>query len=188
MATSGPVVKLLIVEDDLKVSALVRAFFQDEGYSVSTASNGAEALSLLHDGGLVPHVIISDIMMPEMDGFQLCKIIRDDKALAHISFLFLSALSQPDNLRWGYRVGADDYLSKPFSMEDLKRKVQNMVDIQFQRRPQAIFCSALGGVATWLSKVGSTVSESSPECMNRGQCGTEERSKSCPMRQVNPVA
>lgn len=185
MASSGPVVKLLIVEDDPKVSALLRTFFQDEGYSVSAASNGAEALSFLHDSGIIPHVIISDIMMPDMDGFQLCKIIRDDKALAHISFLFLSALSQPDNLKWGYRVGADDYLTKPFSMEALKSKVQTLLDIQFQRRPQAVFCSALGGVATWLlPHVGSTVPNDSPECLNKGQCGPEERLKSCPMRQA----
>lgn len=188
MASNNQAVKLLIVEDDPKVSALLQTFFLDEGYSVSMAANGAEALSLLHESGLIPHIIISDIMMPEMDGLQLCKIVRDDKSIAHVSFLFLSALSQPDHLKWGYRAGADDYLTKPFSMEDLKLKVQMLLDIQFHRRPQAIFCAALGGVATWLlPQVGTTVPSSMPECLNKNQCAPADRLKSCPMTQAHPA-
>lgn len=183
MVTPASEVRLLVVEDDSHVSKALELFFKSEGYQVATADNGMAALKLLKEGNFQPHIIVADVMMPEMDGFKLCEAIRQDQAFAGVSFLFLTALSQSEDRMKGYKTGADDYMTKPFKMEDLGLKVQTLLDIQFKRRPQAVFCSILKGMAMWmLPHEGTDI----PTCLNENQCNPADRT-SCPLAKAYPV-
>jgi len=109
--------RILVVEDDLALLDGIRDVLELADYEVITATNGAEALSVM--GKEPPDLVISDIMMPQMDGLQLCERVRQDFRWAMLPFIFLTAKSQKADVRQGMGVGADDYLTKPFEMEDL---------------------------------------------------------------------
>jgi CheY-like chemotaxis protein len=104
---------------------MIREFFEGVGYQVEVAGNGREALQELHPDP--PEVIISDIVMPVMDGWELCEKVRADPATADIPFLFVTAVREvPDRVR-GLRLGADDYITKPFSQEELLARVERIL-------------------------------------------------------------
>jgi CheY-like chemotaxis protein len=86
---------------------------------VVTANNGKVALKLLSNLDRVPEVIISDIIMPEMDGYDLFETVSNNNLLNHIPFIFLSGRNTPEDVRFGKMLGVDDYLTKPFDIEDL---------------------------------------------------------------------
>ena len=88
-------------------------------YSVLTATNGKDALNILSESQRLPDLIISDIMMPEIDGYELFKTISTHPLWATIPFIFLSARASPEDVRLGKILGADDYLTKPFNEDDL---------------------------------------------------------------------
>ena len=88
-------------------------------YDVITANNGRVALDLLTGIERIPEIIVSDIIMPEMDGFDLFRAVSKNPILNHIPFIFLSGQASPDDVRFGKMLGVDDYLTKPFNMEDL---------------------------------------------------------------------
>ncbi len=179
MATLHNPIKLLVVEDDPGISETLRIFLGEEGYDVVLAKNGVEALRQI-TRGVIPALIIADIRMPAMDGFQLCQAIRRNPALSNSSFLFLTALTEPDNRLEAYRAGADDLMTKPFELDDLKLKVSTLLGLQIKNKPQAIFCSALNGVATWMLMENSET----PKCLNKGQCDPSAKKKSCTLVQV----
>lgn len=109
--------KLLIVDDELEIISFMRDSLEDEGYHVLTAYNGEEALKVLKEE---PNLIILDVMMPGMDGFELCKLIRKNISCP---ILFLSAKQAENDRVQGLLVGGDDYLVKPFSMKELKTRI-----------------------------------------------------------------
>jgi len=88
-----------------------------EGYQVLTASDGLEALGILQR--IRPDLVIADIMMPRMDGYELYEVMRQDKRWLAIPFIFLTAKGEKQDIRLGKQMGADDYLTKPFEPEDL---------------------------------------------------------------------
>lgn len=178
MATLASPLKLLIVDDNPGVLEALWIFLQDQGYDIALAQNGLEALRLIQ-GGLIPHLIITDILMPEMDGFELCRAIRKDQSLSRIPFLFLTAFSQACDRLNGYWAGADDYMTKPFNFEDLNLKIKTLLDIYFMKKPQAVFCHALKGVATWMVQDNVPA----PVCLTKGQCPSAERKKLCALNQ-----
>lgn len=94
---------------------------------VETATTGKEAIKNLSDRDSVPDLIISDIMMPEMDGYELYQVLANDLLWREIPLLFLSALATPDDIRFAHILGVNDYITKPFKEEDLlamiKRKL-----------------------------------------------------------------
>jgi len=110
---------LLVVEDDVHLLQGVRDILEIEGYRVVTASSGVEGLEVLHSMPQPPDLIISDIMMPRMDGYQFFEAVRASEAWLDIPFVFLTARGEKHDVRLGKRLGADDYVIKPMDPEDL---------------------------------------------------------------------
>lgn len=111
---------ILLAEDDLNLGQLLQTFLKSKGFAVTLAQNGKIALEKFHSGSF--EFCIFDVMMPEMDGFTLAKEIREiDKK---IPILFLTAKSMKEDKLEGFALGADDYLSKPFIMEELLARIQ----------------------------------------------------------------
>lgn len=115
---------ILIVEDNRELREYMAGRLKRR-YKIFEASDGKEGVSLAL--ATMPSLILSDIMMPEMDGLQLCRTIKGNPDTAHIPVLLLTALANPAQTKDGLDAGADDYIAKPFSMEDLLAKVSNIL-------------------------------------------------------------
>jgi signal transduction histidine kinase len=109
--------RILVVEDNLKMLDGIRDILEMAGYHVVTALDGQEALACVEQDQ--PDLIVSDIMMPQMDGYQLFSAVRANPKWLRVPFVFLTAKDQQMDVRFGKRLGVDDYLTKPFEPEDL---------------------------------------------------------------------
>ena len=110
--------KILIVEDDIDIQELLRNFLQEVGYEISIANDGMEAISLFST--IHFELILLDIMLPKIDGFTVCELIRKQ---SQIPIIMLTALSSEDEQIRGLDLQVDDYITKPFSMPILVRKI-----------------------------------------------------------------
>ncbi|MFC2088477.1 two-component regulator propeller domain-containing protein [Calditrichota bacterium] len=119
---------LLIVEDNPDVTSYICSFMEND-YRIITAENGKVGLKKTLDK--FPDLIISDVMMPEMDGFELCKMVKTDERISHIPVILLTAKADLDSKVDGLEFGADDYVTKPFEARELKIRVKNLIE---QRR------------------------------------------------------
>jgi signal transduction histidine kinase/CheY-like chemotaxis protein len=115
---------LLIVEDNPELLMLMHQLLSTY-YNIYIATNGLEALKIIQDKPI--DLIISDIMMPEMDGFELTKRLKDDPDYAHLPIVLLTAKREMDNEQKALVLGADDYLTKPFKLKELKLRVDNII-------------------------------------------------------------
>ncbi len=113
----------MVVDDDPLIVDLLRDVLEDEGHSVVTAGSGREALQRLQ--GLSPHLIISDVVMPDMDGFSLVQTLRRDAATQAIPLIFLTSKKEKGDMISGLQLGGDDYLTKPFDVEELIARVRS---------------------------------------------------------------
>jgi DNA-binding response OmpR family regulator len=113
--------KILVVDDELDICEILQYNLETEGFEVVTAYSAEEALELpLQDFGL----ILLDVMMGEMSGFQMARRLKNNPATAHIPIIFITALEGEDNLVKGLNIGADDYIAKPLSMKEVKARVR----------------------------------------------------------------
>ena len=117
-------IKVLIVEDEPEMRRVLSELF-DPIYEVHTAINGKEGL--LTTTRLQPDIVISDIMMPEMSGLEMCKRLKSDLATSHIPVILLTARGREEQTLEGLQLGADDYISKPFSVKILVARTDNMI-------------------------------------------------------------
>ena len=108
-------INILVVEDDVKLNYIVCSFLNDNDYNAISCKNAMEAFDRMQEENV--NIIISDIMMPEMDGFEFSAIIR--KQDKHIPILFMTARDDITSKQKGYEIGIDDYLVKPIEMEEL---------------------------------------------------------------------
>lgn len=122
---------ILIVEDNSDLREMIRENLQ-ENYFVLEAENGVKGLKLAEE--TIPDLIISDIMMPEMDGYELSKKIKSNEKTNHIPVILLTAKATTEDKLTGLETGADDYLIKPFNSEELKIRVKNLIKIRKQMR------------------------------------------------------
>lgn len=113
--------KILVVEDDPRLKSNISELLQAEGYNTNCASNGLEALNYIREE--VPDLIISDIMMPMMDGMEFIKRIQSNSNTSSIPFIFLTAKVEAFDIRNGMNLGADDYITKPFKTAELLKAV-----------------------------------------------------------------
>ncbi|OKL41863.1 hypothetical protein A3841_07540 [Pontibacter flavimaris] len=122
---------ILVVEDNEELRRFIKQLFQDN-YTVWEAGNGREGMELAL--GHSPDMIISDVMMPEMDGIEFCSRLKSDIRTSHIPVILLTARTSPDAKFDGLETGADDYITKPFDARELKIKVRNLVQSQKKLR------------------------------------------------------
>lgn len=115
--------RLLIVEDDVDISNMLRIFFSAVGYEVETAYRGSEALEKTRLG--MPNLIILDIMLPDIDGYEVCRTLRTNARTSHIPVIFLTQRDERSDKLKGLELGVDNYITKPFDIEELKLYVQN---------------------------------------------------------------
>lgn len=118
---------MLIVDDDPDMLTFISSNF-NKSYNLFTAQNGVEALEILHKKTV--SLIVSDWMMPEMDGAELCRKIRSDYTLSHIPFIMLTAKTDNDSKAESMDCGADAYIEKPFSMKYLEACIRNMIEMR----------------------------------------------------------
>ena len=112
-------IKIIIVEDDIKLNNLIKTVLERNNYSVDSVYNPIEALDKMENTAY--HLIISDIMMPEMDGFEFVRIIRETNK--DIPILFITAKDEFEDKKMGFLVGADDYMVKPIDIKELVLRV-----------------------------------------------------------------
>ena len=106
--------RLLIVEDDLDISNMLRIYFSSQGYEVDTAPRGSDALEKTRQN--LPHLIVLDIMLPDIDGFEVCRILRTNTRTSHVPIIFLTQKDERSDKLQGLELGADDYITKPFKL------------------------------------------------------------------------
>jgi response regulator RpfG family c-di-GMP phosphodiesterase len=116
---------ILVVEDEQFMQALIKLHMTSEGFEVLCARNGAEAIVLIK--GKKPDLIISDFLMPVMDGFKLCSALSHNLETKDIPFIFLSANKKAETRLHGLKLGAIDYITKPFDLEELSLKVNTIL-------------------------------------------------------------
>ncbi|MBW4661026.1 MAG: response regulator transcription factor [Drouetiella hepatica Uher 2000/2452] len=118
--------KILIVDDDITLRTALIRYLQNRGYSVVDAKSGTEALIAIEQNP--PDLIVSDVMMPEMDGLEFCRRLRATRSGQLIPFIFLSSRSEVDARIQGHQMGADDYLVKPFEPKELVAKIESQLE------------------------------------------------------------
>jgi PleD family two-component response regulator len=117
--------RLLIVEDDFDIANMLKIFFTSIDYEVDLAPRGAEALQKTRQN--LPHLIVLDIMLPDIDGYEVCRTLRTNTRTSHIPVIFLTQKDERSDKLQGLELGADDYITKPFDIEELKLRVQNAI-------------------------------------------------------------
>lgn len=115
--------EILVVDDEKDLRTMIRSIFESAGYTqITTAASGQEALTVM--AKKIPGIIILDVMMPDMDGFQVLQKIREKN---NVPVLMLTAKSDEEDKVSGLRLGADDYLTKPFSINELMARIHSLV-------------------------------------------------------------
>lgn len=116
---------ILVVDDELPILELIRYNLEKVGYSVITSENGAKALQLARESH--PDVMILDLMLPDMSGLDICRIIKHDEKTASIPIIMATAKTEDSDIVAGLELGADDYVTKPFSPKVLVARVQSVL-------------------------------------------------------------
>lgn len=117
--------RLLIVEDDFDISNMLKIYFTGHNYDVEIAPRGNDALEKTRQH--LPNLIVLDIMLPDIDGFEVCRILRTNTRTSHVPIIFLTQKDERSDKLQGLELGADDYITKPFDIEELKLRVQRAI-------------------------------------------------------------
>lgn len=117
--------RLLITEDDVDISNMLKIYFSGLGYDVDVAMRGSDALEKTRQ--VLPHLIVLDIMLPDIDGYEVCRTLRMNTRTSHIPVIFLTQKDERSDRLQGLELGADDYITKPFDIEELKLRVQGAI-------------------------------------------------------------
>lgn len=118
--------KILIVDDDATLRTALTRYLEKQGYFIRDAMSGVEALTLFEQES--PDLIVSDVIMPEMDGFEFCRRLRSLRTGQLVPFIFLSSKTEVEARVQGYSIGADDYLVKPFEPRELLAKIEAQLE------------------------------------------------------------
>jgi phosphoserine phosphatase RsbU/P len=122
---------ILVVDDVQKNLQVVGTTLMDEGYEISMANHGDKALKLLEK--ITPDLILLDVMMPDINGYQVCERIKKNVQLRSIPIIFLTAKAELDDIVNGFRLGAVDYITKPFKKEELLIRIKTHLEVKFSR-------------------------------------------------------
>jgi DNA-binding NarL/FixJ family response regulator len=154
---------VLLVDDEPGLREAVQAYLEDHGLEVTTAANAQQAFQVL--GSIQPDLVISDIMMPGMDGYQFLQQLRQMEAYSHLPVIFLTAKGMTADRIQGYRAGVDAYLPKPFDPDELVAMVDNQI-----QRSRSVSLPAV--VARELDSIRQTLAELAPSSPSAGSAGT----------------
>ncbi|MGQ9677749.1 MAG: response regulator transcription factor [bacterium] len=117
---------ILVVDDEPDIRLILQARLEASGYRVETAENGLEALNRIRTQP--PDLVILDLMLPGMDGFAVCAMVKRDQRFGHIPIIILSARSQAQDKKTGATLGADAYLTKPFQPQELLATIDQLIN------------------------------------------------------------
>jgi len=117
--------RLLVVEDDVDIGNMLKIYFSGMEYDVDVAVRGSDALEKTKQH--LPHLIVLDIMLPDIDGYEVCRTLRTNLRTSHIPVIFLTQKDERSDKLQGLELGADDYITKPFDIEELKLRVQGAI-------------------------------------------------------------
>jgi diguanylate cyclase (GGDEF)-like protein len=117
--------RLLVVEDDFDISNMLQIYFTGQNFEVDVAPRGSVALEKTRHN--LPHLIVLDIMLPDIDGFEVCRVLRTNIRTSHVPIIFLTQKDERSDKLAGLELGADDYITKPFDIEELKLRVQRAI-------------------------------------------------------------
>ena len=117
--------RLLVVEDDVDIGNMLKIYFSGLEYEVDVAVRGSDALEKTKQ--VLPHLIVLDIMLPDIDGYEVCRTLRTNTRTSHIPVIFLTQKDERSDKLQGLELGADDYITKPFDIEELKLRVQGAI-------------------------------------------------------------
>ncbi len=118
---------ILIIEDDEAISALLKYLLEREGYVVTALLDGAEAQNYILSGEYFPSLILLDILLPSIDGYDLLKLINETELWSSIPLIILSGRSQEEDIVRAFRLGADDYVTKPFRVNELVARIHRLL-------------------------------------------------------------
>src|SRR5512135_1329288 len=117
--------RLLVVEDDVDIANMLKIYFGGMGFDVDLAHRGSDALEKTKHA--LPQLIVLDIMLPDIDGYEVCRSLRTSTRTSHIPVIFLTQKDERSDRLQGLELGADDYITKPFDIEELKLRVQGAI-------------------------------------------------------------
>jgi DNA-binding response OmpR family regulator len=148
--------KILIVEDDLDVAEMLNAYFRVQGYDVATVNWGEDGIRASQS--FRPDIIILDIRLPDIDGYEVARRLRENRRTADIPIIFLTDKRDRSERLQGLEVGADDYITKPFDVQELRLRVRNTL----RRAEQDTLTNPVTGLPD-----GRLVDERLGECLNK---------------------
>ena len=123
MSDEKSVEKIFVVEDDMDLSDMLRAYFQVQGYEIAHATHGIEAVEAIREAS--PNVVLLDIRLPDIDGFEVCRRLRQTRRTRHLPVIFLTEKREREDKLAGLELGAVDYITKPFDIQELRLRVRN---------------------------------------------------------------
>jgi DNA-binding NarL/FixJ family response regulator len=150
--------KILVVDDDKTLRAFISRYLENHGYTVQDASSGIEALQLFEQAP--PDLVVSDVIMPEMDGLEFCRRLRATRLGQLVPFIFLSGKGELEDRIQGHSMGADDYVPKPFEPRELVAKIEAQLE-----RSRRIHCEIVR-LMQQLSPLAPTGSPNEAETVN----------------------
>ena len=123
MSDEKNIEKIFVVEDDMDLSDMLRAYFQVQGYEIAHATHGVAAVEAIRKES--PSVVLLDIRLPDIDGFEVCRRLRQTRRTRHLPVIFLTEKRERDDKLAGLELGAVDYITKPFDIQELRLRVRN---------------------------------------------------------------
>ncbi len=117
--------RILVVEDDIDISKMLRIYFDSQGYEVLVATRGGDALDTCRTK--LPNVVVLDIQLPDIDGYEVCRSLRSNTRTSYVPIIFLTQKDERSDKIAGLELGADDYITKPFDIEELKLRVEGAI-------------------------------------------------------------
>jgi signal transduction histidine kinase/DNA-binding response OmpR family regulator/ligand-binding sensor domain-containing protein len=155
---------ILVVEDSADMRTYIRGALE-LGYTVVDAKDGRDGIEKARV--IIPDLIISDIMMPEADGYELCSVLKNDVKTSHIPIIMLTAKASEENILQGLETGADDYITKPFNTKILIARIKNLIDIRSQLQKNINRQMTLQPFKTSVSKIDQAFFHDLHEVINK---------------------
>ena len=118
--------RVLVVDDEIYILQILEFSLEVEGYEVLTAQNGEEAIEVARASR--PHLVVLDIMMPKMDGYEACRVLKNDPELCDVPVILLSAKGRTIDQQIGFEAGAEEYITKPFSPRKLIERIKAILE------------------------------------------------------------